>query len=404
MPSEEAIQDITQQAYLVLIICQSALFGYCALEAVYYFSRFPKDRLGFKVLVVWLCFLEVTYYAVRLAMMYVMLDTRLDDDPDSETPGPLNLLGVALTTCVEASTEGFYVWRLWRVTKRKWMRGIACCLWLFSTSSHIAWVTLGGIEGRASIVGNPRQLPVVQCAFWGTFAEGIFVATCLLYELQFANDRKAIKHSSNSTVSQLFSLALRTSGILVIFEVIVAVAVSIRSQPSHVIVLEIEFAAGLYTILASIVVLYTLNYRSTLRGAPRSSNTAPRITPTIAATIGGTPALGAPKTPVLDRLGGSVGRVSSRLGRGSGGAGGAAQGAGTGTGSGTGAAERARKPGGRRKSVFDGQISVTQTSVSHVEEFSMADLAQDRSDGDDDEGLLGPSEWVAKGRAAGRPA
>jgi len=62
---------------------------------------------------------------------------------------------------------------------------------------------------------SPReqQLVVVIIAFWGTFAEGSFVATCLLYELQFAHDRKVIKRNrKSSAVGRLVSLAMRTSG------------------------------------------------------------------------------------------------------------------------------------------------------------------------------------------------
>lgn len=52
----------------------------------------------------------------------------------------------------------------------------------------------------------------------GTFAEGIFVALCLLYELQFAEDRKIIKRNRKSTaVGRLFSLAMRTSGCVLSF-------------------------------------------------------------------------------------------------------------------------------------------------------------------------------------------
>ncbi|GAA6028840.1 hypothetical protein JCM8097_007420 [Rhodosporidiobolus ruineniae] len=256
--------------------------GYFILELLTYVRRFPNDRLGFKILAGWLAFLAVFYYAVRLSGEYLAIDCRLRGEEERQ-PTSLSLMSLSLTSLVEATVEGFFCWRLSRVTKKVWMRAVAFTLWTFSTSAHIAWVVIAGLSGHAS-VNDPKQLLVVQLAFWGTFAEGSFVAGALLYELQFATDRKVIQRSANSTLSQLVSLAMRTSGILVVFELLVAIAVSIRSQPKFAISTEVEFAAALYTLLAIIVVLYTLNYRSVMRA---SGPSGPVTAPSLRAAAGG---------------------------------------------------------------------------------------------------------------------
>ncbi|GAA5827394.1 hypothetical protein JCM11251_003792 [Rhodosporidiobolus azoricus] len=408
------------RAVVILIACQSALFGYFILELAYYFQRFPSDRTGFRILVFWLATLILAYYAVRLAGAFHTVDAKVSGASEVAWPAGLGLASIALTSCVESTTEGFYVWRLWRVTKRIWMRAISCTLWLFSTTAHLVWIGIAAQDGRASLVNEPRQLLIVQLAFWGTFAEGIFVATCLLYELQFANDRKAIKQSTNSTVSQLVSLAMRTSGILVVFELVVATAVSVRSQPSFALITEVEYAAGIYTILAAIVTLYTLNFRSVMRAAPRPSPTSaptlrmpssssgfngsgPRAGFTHNSDIATTAAVDQNKTGVMkkrpkegfkaalewtkrtgwlgDRLERSEPSAHGSSGSASGGGGSGRKGAGGGSGS---------ISLGRRGSVVAGGISVSQT-ISHVEEISQASMGEGERLREDD--FLSPSGW-----------
>ncbi|GAA5889553.1 hypothetical protein JCM6882_007068 [Rhodosporidiobolus microsporus] len=403
------------QATVVLITCQSALFGYFILELIFYFQRFPQDRVGFRILVAWLAALQAAYYAVRFAGAFHTLDAKLCGAPDVGMPPVLGLVSIALTTCVEATTEGFYVWRLWRVTKRIWMRAIACTLWLYSFTAHVVWIGIAARDGRASLVGEPTQLLVIQLAFWGTFAEGIFVATCLLYELKFAGDRKVIKQSRNSTVAQLVSLAIRTSGILVIFELVVGIAVSVRSQSAFALVTEVEYAAGLYTILAAIVVLYTLNFRSVLRAAPPTVATAPTLrVPSSSGFNGSTPrtrtnSRGA-TSGALDSgnstkkrpregfkaafgLTDSVGRLSERLDRFGTSSGGSAGGGGKKASGGSGSTS-----GGRRGSMLASGISVSQT-VSHVEEISQVPL----EDLSTEEDFLSPTGWRARERGDSKP-
>lgn len=59
--------------------------------------------------------------------------------------------------------------------------------------------------------GSPPRHPTDQLWAQATFVEGSFVSGCLLYELQFAEDRKIIR-KSNTAIGQLVSLAMRTSG------------------------------------------------------------------------------------------------------------------------------------------------------------------------------------------------
>ncbi|GAA5980774.1 hypothetical protein JCM11641_002644 [Rhodosporidiobolus odoratus] len=271
------------QTLIVLTAVTSAQIGYFLLEVVTYFQRFPKDRAFFKILVTWMSIIEALYFSCRLAACYVVIDRRTNGFSTGHVPASLTIMSLTLTTLIEATAEGFFCWRLYRVTKRTWMRAIAFILWSFSTVAHIVWIGIAAYEGRVRVVGQSQQPLIVQCAFWGTFAEGIFVATCLLYELQFSGDRKIIRNSINSTVSQLVSLAMRTSGILVVFELLVAVVVSVGAQPRFALLTEVEFAAGIYTVLSATVVMYTLNWRTKARSM--SQNTAGNTVPTLRAGL-----------------------------------------------------------------------------------------------------------------------
>ena len=98
-----------------------------------------------------------------------------------------------------------------------------------------------------------------MCSFWGTAAENIFISSCLVFELAFSRDRKALKGSNNSGyISKLVSLAMRTSAVLIIFELLVAIIVSVGNQDEDALAIETNFATGIYTVLSSIVVLHTL--------------------------------------------------------------------------------------------------------------------------------------------------
>ncbi|GAA5908095.1 hypothetical protein JCM8208_003686 [Rhodotorula glutinis] len=255
----------TLQADLVLLAVISILLGYFCIEQQRYWTRFPNDHVRFKLLAAWLAFLEAMFFAIRFAATWITTSDAVLGGA-GERPGFLTIWSTVVTTLIEATVEGFFVWRLWTVTKKWWMRYISVFLWAFSFVAHAVWVGKAGAAGRSNIVDDADQLVAVITSFWGTFAEGTFVAVCLLYELQFAEDRKIIKRNRKSTaVGRLFSLAMRTSGILVVFELLVAIAVTIQSQPRRALLIEVEFSAGIYTVLAAIIVLFTLNWRATIR-------------------------------------------------------------------------------------------------------------------------------------------
>lgn len=88
-----------------------------------------------------------------------------------------------------------------------------------------------------------------MCSFWGTAAENIWISGCLIYELAFSRDRKALKGSSNGSISKLVSLAMRTSAILIVFELMVAILVSVGNQNPTALSIETSFATAIYTVL-----------------------------------------------------------------------------------------------------------------------------------------------------------
>lgn len=96
-------------------------------------------------------------------------------------------------------------------------------------------------------------------SFWGTAVQNIWISSCLIFELAFSRDRKALKGSTNSgNISKLVSLAMRTSAILIVFELLVAIIVSVGNQDEVALAIETSFSTAIYTVLSSIVVLHTL--------------------------------------------------------------------------------------------------------------------------------------------------
>ncbi|BGO92590.1 hypothetical protein NBRC10512_000585 [Rhodotorula toruloides] len=263
---------IEVEAELVLLAVVGGLFGYFLVELATYWDRFgSRDHLRFRILAIWLALAELMYFAIHVASTYTAA-VSLVQGGDGLRPSILSIWSIVITTLLEATIEGFFVFRLWLVTRKRWVRSISAFLWAFSFSAHAVWVGIAGRHGRSNITSDPKQLVCVQIAFWGCFVSG-----CLLYELQFAEDRKIIRRS-NSAIGQLVSLAMRTSGILVVFELLVAVAVSITRQPEHALVTEVQYAATIYTILGAIIILFTLNWRSTIRDPSRSTGVPGKMT------------------------------------------------------------------------------------------------------------------------------
>ncbi|GAA6050273.1 hypothetical protein NBRC10513_008027 [Rhodotorula toruloides] len=268
---------IEVEAELVLLAVVGGLYGYFLVELATYWERFgSRDHLRFRILAIWLALAELMYFAIHVASTYTAA-VSLVKGGDGLRPSILSIWSIVITTLLEATIEGFFVFRLWLVTRKRWVRSISAFLWAFSFSAHAVWVGIAGRHGRSNITNDPQQLVCVQIAFWATFVEGCFVSGCLLYELQFAEDRKIVR-KSNSAIGQLVSLAMRTSGILVVFELLVAIAVSITRQPEHALVTEVQYAATIYTILGAIIILFTLNWRSTIRDPSRSTGVPGKMT------------------------------------------------------------------------------------------------------------------------------
>lgn len=157
------------------------------------------------------------------------------------------------------------------MSNKLWMKTVGVLLWTFSTVSHIIWVSMVGAAWQLtqpSVPDPPRLRVLLVMSFWGTAAENIFISSCLIFELAFSRDRKALKGTNTSgSISKLVSLAMRTSAILIVFELLVAIIVSVGNQDETALSIETSFATAIYTVLSSIVVLHTLNYRTKIREA-----------------------------------------------------------------------------------------------------------------------------------------
>ncbi|KAJ8293764.1 hypothetical protein OF846_003028 [Rhodotorula toruloides] len=274
---------IEVEAELVLLAVVGGLFGYFLVELATYWDGFgSRDHLRFRILAIWLALAELMYFAIHVASTYTAA-VSLVQGGDGLRPSILSIWSIVITTLLEATIEGFFVFRLWLVTRKRWVRSISAFLWAFSFSAHAVWVGIAGRHGRSNITSDPKQLVCVQIAFWATFVEGCFVSGCLLYELQFAEDRKIIRRS-NSAIGQLVSLAMRTSG-RVQPRFSSFSSCSLRSQYRSLDSLstlssytEVQYAATIYTTLGAIIILFTLNWRSTIRDPSRSTGVPGKMT------------------------------------------------------------------------------------------------------------------------------
>ncbi|GAA5948862.1 hypothetical protein JCM3765_003933 [Sporobolomyces pararoseus] len=261
----------TIQSTTVLLAVHGALFGYFLTDIGIYFVRFPKDRIGFRVLVYWLTLAQFVYLAIKIGVFVTTINRVLANFDLNGNRLWMTFSPVLLTVTMEATAEGFFCWRLCAVSNKLWMKTIGVLLWTFSTVSHIIWVSMLGAAWQLTqptVPDPPRLRVLLMMSFWGTAAENIFISSCLIFELAFSRDRKALKGSNNSgSISKLVSLAMRTSAVLIIFELLVAIIVSVGNQNEDALAIETNFATGIYTVLSSIVVLHTLNYRTRIREA-----------------------------------------------------------------------------------------------------------------------------------------
>ncbi|GAA6015597.1 hypothetical protein JCM11491_007169 [Sporobolomyces phaffii] len=263
------------QSTTVLLAVHGALFGYFSTEIGIYFVRFPKDRVGFRILVYWLALVQCVYMAIKIGNFVTLINRALGNTNIHGNRLWLTFSPILVTVTMEATTEGFFCWRLCAISNKLWMKAIACLLWTFSTTSHIIWVAMLGTAWQLTspdVADPPRLRILLMMSFWGTAAENIWISGCLVYELALSRDRKALKGAAHSgSISKLVSLAMRTSAILIVFELLVAIIVSVGNQDEVAVMIETNFATAIYTVLTSIVVLHTLNYRTKIREASGSS-------------------------------------------------------------------------------------------------------------------------------------
>ncbi|GAA5884768.1 hypothetical protein JCM16303_005266 [Sporobolomyces ruberrimus] len=276
------------QSGTVLLAVHGALFGYFLTEIGIYFVRFPKDRIGFRIFVYWLTAAQFVYLGVKIGGFVTTINRVLDNLAIPADRLWLTFAPVLVTVCMEASAEGFFCWRLCAVSNKLWMKTIAVLLWTFSTMSHIIWVSMLGAAWqltRPDVPDPPRLRILLLMSFWGTATENIWISSCLIYELGLSRSRQALKKSSptstnSGNISALVSLAMRTSAILIVFELLVAIVVSVGNQDETALAIETNFATAIYTVLSSIVVLHTLNYRTKIREASPIFSSPIFFTPT----------------------------------------------------------------------------------------------------------------------------
>ncbi|GAA5926735.1 uncharacterized protein JCM15063_000357 [Sporobolomyces koalae] len=260
-------------ATTILLAVHGSLFGYFLTEIGIYFVRFRKDRVGFRILVYWLATVQIVYMAIKIGARprqnFVTVINRVLHNLDLNGSRLFQTFApTLLTTLMEASAEGFFCWRLCAVSNKAWMKAIAILLWAFSFVSHITWVLMVAVAYQVmerGVPDPPRLRILLLMSFWGTAVENMFVSGCLIYELTMSRDRKALKTGTNGSISKLVSLAMRTSAVLIVFELLVAIIVSVRNQPPDAIDIETNFATGIYTVLSGLVVMHTLNYRTKIR-------------------------------------------------------------------------------------------------------------------------------------------
>ncbi|KAJ3515202.1 hypothetical protein NLJ89_g1902 [Agrocybe chaxingu] len=174
------------------------LWGITTAQTYWYYTTYPKDPMGWKLLVAVVWALDTVHQALISSLLYHYLITNYFNPYSLD-----RLLPALLVQC-------FFLFRIWRLSKGKWYLLILPAFFIGSKFVvGVVWIAKAAT--RTSITdANNRYHTLVQYAQGSAMAGDILLAGTMVYLLY--TSRTGHKHS-NSMINKLMLYAINTGAV-----------------------------------------------------------------------------------------------------------------------------------------------------------------------------------------------
>ncbi|TFK44015.1 hypothetical protein BDQ12DRAFT_672243 [Crucibulum laeve] len=215
--------------YSTCFLC-AALWGISNMQLYMYFIQYSKDNWALKGLAVWMWALGTVAQGLFIVGLSKLVFIRWEEIPNnSSLPLPEEIVAEALISGLSgASTQLFFVYRLWKFTQQK--RYPVILIPLILTQLALSLLTAAVVTGsQAAIVLLEREFKTLSVTI---FILGIIVDVGIAASMgyQLLTHRSGMTHS-NRMVSYLFTLSI-ASGFWTAFTTGVSIVVFFTSNNS----------------------------------------------------------------------------------------------------------------------------------------------------------------------------
>ncbi|KAI0757747.1 hypothetical protein C8Q80DRAFT_1265609 [Daedaleopsis nitida] len=197
----------------VLFGCMTSwlIFGISIVQLYIYYTHFPNDRIGMKILVYWVFFLDVFLSVVAAAMGWHILGAGWGRATNLIQPGwTFSAIGAG-DGIIATTVQFFYAWRIWVLKSWVILPALICAV---ATAQLIA--TLMIAVGIANLQNVAELLPFFpKTITWlagGAIAD-ILIAIAMVYLLSSAKKNSHALKSSDYAINRLIRLSVETGSI-----------------------------------------------------------------------------------------------------------------------------------------------------------------------------------------------
>ncbi|KAJ3994338.1 hypothetical protein F5050DRAFT_528569 [Lentinula boryana] len=143
----------------------SAILGF---QVFLYFHIFPSDALSYKFLVGWIWIIDAVHTTVFCASMWRHLIVGFGNVETVVEFFPTDMVTVAITAVTALSVNGFYGWRLYKMSKHNW--------WLVGPIALFSVVQIGLAFTDAAALMKTTRFPEIPDKFKNIFVANIIVS------------------------------------------------------------------------------------------------------------------------------------------------------------------------------------------------------------------------------------
>ncbi|KAI6123005.1 hypothetical protein EV401DRAFT_1949465 [Pisolithus croceorrhizus] len=204
-----------QGPFLIGLTLNIFLYGVTTIQAYLYFTKYKRDRLWLRSLIVILYLAETFNCIISTYYIYDVLVTHFGDEANLLTGSWVFTVDAALTGAISVVVQHFFAWRVFVLTKNKLM---VAAIVLCSLAS-----LAGSLSGTVSLATNSSlsllQSHAIEVTIWlaGAVLADAIIAISLVWYL---GSHKHLYPKLNSTINRILRMTVQTGVLTTIVAII----------------------------------------------------------------------------------------------------------------------------------------------------------------------------------------